>query len=87
MKRIALAIIPLLAVCIVNAEPSFAGSNIDQSNCHHGYDVAKTRAATISDPAKKAEAYGHLKTAYADFMSAKYTECLAEVKAVDALAQ
>jgi hypothetical protein len=88
MRRIVFALIALAAASVVNGQPSFAaGSNTDQSNCHHGYDDAKTKSATISDPAKKAQAYGHLKAAYAYFMAAKHPECISEVKAVDALTQ
>ena len=78
----------LFGSCLICAQPGFAsGSNVDQSNCHHGYDEAKTKAATISDATKKAQAYAHLKAAYADFMAAKYPECISEVSAVNALTQ
>lgn len=87
MKRAAFTLLALIAMCVVCSQPGFAASNVDQSNCHHGYDGAKTKAAAISDPTKKAQADAHLKAAYADFMAAKYIECLSEVKAVDALAQ
>jgi hypothetical protein len=40
----------LFGSCLICAQPGLAGgSNVDQSNCHHGYDEAKTKAATISD--------------------------------------
>jgi hypothetical protein len=75
----------LFLICVPPALAS--GSNVDQSNCHHSYDEAKTKAASISDATKKAQAYAHLKAAYADFMAAKYPECISEVNAVNALTQ
>lgn len=86
--RAAFILMMLFGACVFYGQLSFAsGSNVDQSNCHHGYDEAKTKAAAISDGTKKAQAYAHLKAAYADFMAAKYPECISEVKAVDALTQ
>jgi len=86
--RATFIVLMLFSACVVHGQLSFAsGSNVDQSNCHHSYDEAKTKAAAISDATKKAQAYAHLKAAYADFMAAKYPECISEAKAVDAFTQ
>jgi hypothetical protein len=86
MKRIAALSLPLLALCAVVAHQSFA-NNTDAQNCHHGLDAARGKVAAISDPAKKAQAYGHVKAAYNDEMANNYTGCLSELKAADALMQ
>ncbi len=86
MKRIAVLAVPLLALCAVAAHTSFA-SNTDAQTCHHGVDAARGKVAAISDPTKKAQAYGHVKAAYNDEMANNYTGCLSELKAADALMQ
>ena len=59
---------------------SFAHNTADRAECPHGHDGVKVRAAAIFDPGKKSDADGY-------FVAAKYTERLAEVKAVFTLAQ
>ena len=86
MKRIAVLCLPLLALCAVVAHQSFA-NNTDAQNCHHGLDTDRGRAAAMSDPARKAQAYGHIKAAYADQQANNYTGCLSELKAAEALMQ
>ena len=86
MKRSAFLLLALTALCIAHAESSHA-ANPDAAACHHGLDTDKGKVAGISDPAKKAEAADHLKVAYSDLKESKYTDCLGELKAADALMQ
>jgi hypothetical protein len=87
MKRIVVLALPLLAVCTISAPAAFAGTNTDGAACHHGLDTDKAKVAAISDSTKKAQAYGHLKTAYEDLKANNFTDCLTELKAAEALTQ
>lgn len=91
MKRpinwITILALPLLALCAVAAHDSLAASNPDYAACHHGLDADRGKADAISDPTKKAQAYDHLKTAYADEKANNFTDCLNELKAAEALMQ
>ena len=85
-RRIAILTVPLLVLLAVAAHRSFATGS-DGPKCHHGIDADRGRAAAISDPARKSEAYGHLKAAYSDEMANNFTGCLDELKAAEALMQ
>lgn len=88
MKRLVVLALPLLAVIAVfPTQTSFAGTNTDGTTCHHDLDADKAKVAAISDPAKKAEAAGHLRTAYEDLKANNFTDCLSQLKAAEALAQ
>ena len=84
MRRLAFA--ALAAILVFHAGSGHA-SNTDAAACHHGLDTDRGRVAAISDPAKKQQAYGHLKNAYTDEMANNYAGCLAELKAAEALTQ
>jgi hypothetical protein len=86
MKRIAVLAVPLLVLSAVAAHESLATGSAGPK-CHHGIDGDRGKAASISDPAKKAEAYSHLKAAYGDEMANNFTGCLNELKAAEALMQ
>ncbi len=86
MKRAAILALPLLVLVGLAAGQSFATGS-DGPKCHHGIDTDRGRAAAISDPAKKSEAYGHIKAAYGDEMANNFTGCLDELKAAEALMQ
>ena len=45
------------------------------------------KLAGVSDPTKKSQAYGHLKTAYQDELASNFTGCLDELKGAEALMQ
>ena len=76
---------PVLALSALAARSFATGS--DGPACHHGIDAARGKVASISDPAKKARAYGHIKAAYSDEMANNFTGCLSELKAAQALMQ
>ncbi len=84
MRRHAFAAVA--AILVFHAGSSHA-SNTDAAACHHGLDTDGGRVAANSDPAKKQQAYGHLKNAYTDQIANNYAGCLAELKAVEALMQ
>lgn len=84
MKRLAFAAVA--ATLVIHAGTSYS-SNTDAAACHHGLDADRGRVAAISDPAKKQQAYGHLKSAYTDEIANNYAGCLAELKAAEALTQ
>jgi len=86
MKRIAFLAVPLLALCAVMADDGFA-DNAGYAACHHQLDADRGKLAGVSDPTKKSEAYGHLKAAYGDELANKFTDCLSELKAAEALMQ
>jgi hypothetical protein len=87
MKRIAFLLGSLIAVGIVHSGGSFAASSPDAQTCHHKLDGDRGKATAMSDPEKKAEAIGHLKAAYTDEKEGKFTDCLSELKAAEALMQ
>jgi hypothetical protein len=87
MKRIAFLLISLLAFSSFHTVSSYAVSNVDAKTCQHGIDGDRGKLATISDPAKKAEAAGDLKAAYADELAGNYTDCFSQLKAAEALMQ
>jgi hypothetical protein len=87
MKRTAFLLVSLVAICIVHSGDTLASSSVDAQTCHHHLDLDRGRAAAMSDPAKKAETTGHLKAAYTDEKKAKFTDCLSELKAAEALMQ
>lgn len=87
MKRIAFLLATLVAICVLHCEVSFAVSNQDARTCKKNLDGDRGKVAAMSDSAKKAEANDHLKTAYEDLKEEKYTDCLSELKAAEALAQ
>jgi hypothetical protein len=87
INRITLQLLPLLALCAAAAHTGFAASNPDGQACHHGIDADRGKLAGVSDPTKKSQAYGHLKTAYSDELAGKFTDCLGELKAAEALMQ
>jgi hypothetical protein len=76
MNRTTLLLVSLAAICMVHSGGSYASSNPDATACHYGIDGDRGRVASISDPAKKTEATGHLKAAYADELAGKFTDCL-----------
>lgn len=86
MKRIVVLAVPLLALFAIVAHQSFA-SSADGPACHHGLDADRGKLAGVSDPTKKAQAYGHLKAAYQDELASNFTGCLDELKAAEALMQ
>jgi hypothetical protein len=86
MKRTAFLAAPLLVLFALAAHESFA-NNSDGQACQHGIDGDRGKVASISDPAKKSAAYGHLKAAYGDEMAGNYSGCLGELKAAEALMQ
>ena len=77
--------LPLLVFCA--AHDGLAASNPDAQACHHGVDADRGKLAGISDPTKKSQAYDHLKAAYSDELAGKFTDCLGELKAAEALMQ
>jgi hypothetical protein len=85
MKRIVFLLVSLVTIGSFRTESSYASSNGDAATCHHGLDGDRGKVASISDPAKKADAAGHLKAAYGDELAGKYTDCLSELKAAEAL--
>jgi hypothetical protein len=87
MKRLAFGLAAVAAIVVLHAGSGHATTNADASACHHGLDADRGRVAGISDPAKKQQAYGHLKTAYTDELANNYAGCLAELKAAEALTQ
>ena len=87
MKRLVVLVLPLLVFCALSARTSLAGTNTDGATCHHDLDADKAKVAAISDPAKKAEAAGHLRTAYEDLKANNFTDCLSQLKAAEALTQ
>jgi hypothetical protein len=87
MKRIAALVLPLLTFCALAAHYGLAASNPDYAPCHHGLDADRGKLAGISDPAKKSQAYDHLKAAYSDELAGKFTDCVGELKAAEALMQ
>jgi hypothetical protein len=87
MKRIAFLVVTLFAIGIVHSGGSFAASSPDAQACHHNLDRDRGKVAGISDPAKKNEATSHLKAAYTDEKGGKFTDCLSELKAAEALMQ
>jgi hypothetical protein len=86
MKRTAFLAVPLVALCAVMADDGFA-SNTDYAACHHQLDADWGKLAGVSDPAKKSQAYGHLKAAYGDELANKFIDCVSELKAAEALMQ
>ncbi len=86
MRRLAFLLISLSASCLVH-DPASLASNTDAATCHHELDQDRGRLAGVSDPAKKAEANGHLKAAYTDETQSKYVDCISELKAAEALMQ
>jgi hypothetical protein len=82
MRR--LAFTAVAAILVFHAGSGHAS---DAASCHHGLDADRGRVAAISDPAKKQQAYGHLKNAYTDELANNYAGCLAELKAAEALTQ
>ena len=85
-NKIAILVLLLLALCTVAAHDGFA-DNTGYAACHHGLDADRGKAAAISDATKKAQAYDHLKAAYADEKANSFTDCLNELKAAEALMQ
>ena len=85
-NRAAIFALLLLVIFAVAAHQGFATGS-DGPKCHHGIDTDRGRATAVSDPARKAEVYGHLKAAYGDEMANNFTGCLSELKAAEALMQ
>jgi hypothetical protein len=52
-----------------NTGAIYASSSPQGEACHHGIDGDRGKVASMSDPAKKAEAAGHVKAAYGDEMA------------------
>jgi hypothetical protein len=86
MKHIAFFLVPLLAMAVVYGASSFA-KGTDGETCHHNLDADRGKVEAITDPAKKTEATSHLKAAYTDMKENRYTDCLSELKAAEALLQ
>ena len=86
MKRTYILAVPLIILCAL-ADRSSLASNADAQACHHRLDADRGKLASVSDTTKKAKAYGHLKAAYGGEMSNKFTDCLSELKAAEALMQ
>jgi hypothetical protein len=86
MKGIAFFLVPLLAMAVVYRASSFAKST-DGETRHYNLDADRGKVEAISDRAKKTGATSHLKAAYTDMKENRYTDCLSEPKAAEALLQ
>lgn len=85
MKRLLLALIPAVAICLVYEPGSRAVSTGAQ--CKEGLTRSLETISGIGDASKKQMAQELRRHAYTDLKSGEYQDCLDKLAKIDALAK